>query len=428
MPKARNKNNVMTVTIKKFYNLFWSNPICKSIFLLHKEILLEKNTIDLKITDYYLPRIVISNSNNQKKSELKISSRSENIFIELLHKLNVSEKKYLNPDRAQQYINKRYGETKGIVLKEHPESGILGLIIEFFESLTDEADLLEFLKKYRIIPDEVESIQALGRYAEEELMREISKFLKKEEVSDILNSIDDVSDIYNSIMKKSLITANKQVTGRLFDDKNYKERLNVFESLYEIGILSGGYFKSYIECTNCLPKTYSGFFTCDISPSKLKFKCPNCNKETYFMVPYQIDRELYEHITDNDGLLANAISFLLDKHNIKYKRNYNLESKNEVDFVIMNGNNINGLIEVKMFRNDKSSDVQQTDILATISQVKKTKKKLVDIDPRYRNVEHIIISNITDEEIYQKVREKAEKDISDHKIFLMSPDDFAKSL
>lgn len=418
----------MEIALKKFYNLFWNNITCRNIFLLHKEILLEKNSIDLKITDYYLPRIVISNSRKQKKSELKISSRSENIFIELLHKLSISEEKYFSQERMQKYLDKRYGETQSLIQKEHQELGMLGFFIEFLESFSEEDDIIELLRKYKIIPQEISNLQSLGRYLEEELLREVAKFFRTEEVSDILESIDDISDVYNSILKESLIKANKQVTDKLFDHEDFTNRLEVFESLYEIGVLSGGYFKSYLECTYCLPKTFSGFFNCDLPPSKLKFKCPSCGKEVYYMVPYQIDRGLYEHIIDKDGVLANAISYLLDQHKIRYDRNVNLEEANEVDFVTKEMGRITGLIEVKMFRNDKSTDVKVKNLLEAISQVKKTKEKLVKKNKIYDKIQYIVVSNLVDEEVYEIAREKGERDLEKYNILILRPKEFSESL
>ena len=418
----------MEISLKKFYHLFWNNKACRNIFLLHKEILLEKNTVDIKITDYYLPRIVISNSPKQKKSDLKISKRSENIFIELWHKLSASEKRYLSEDKFKKYIDKRYGESKAIFLKEHEEFGLIGLIIEALEVLDNEEEFIKFLKKYKLIPDEINDSQTFAKYAEEEFIREITKFLKNEEVADLLESIDDISDIYNSTIKKGLIKANKHVTDKLFQEEDFSSRIELFENLYEIGVLTGGYFKSYLECVNCLPKTFSGYFNVNITPSKLKFKCPNCNKEPYFMVPYQIDRELFNHIIHPDGLLAFSISFLLNQYGIRHKRSVNLENQNEVDFVIGGSQRVNTIIEIKMFRNDKSSDALVKNLQEAISQMKKTKKKLVEKNSVYNETEIIIIANILDDSIYQTAREKCASDIKNYRIFIMSPDEFFHTL
>lgn len=334
----------------------------------------------------------------------------------------------MSTERTQEYLDKRYGQTKALVKEEHPELGVIGLIIELLECLSNESELISFLHKYKIIPEEVMNFQSLGRYAEGEFIREMSKFFKKEEVADLLGSIDDISDVYNSILKESLINANKQVTDRLFDHEDYQERIEIFENLYEIGVLSGGYFKSYIECTNCLPKTFSGYFTCDITPSKLHFLCPNCGQEVYYMVPYQIHRGLYDHIVDKDGILVNAISYLLDQHKVKYEKNKNLEDENEIDFVIMKGEIVTTLIEAKMFRTDKSDDALISNLLEAVTQVKKTKDKLVKVNERYRSLEYIVISNITDRSIYNVAKNKCSNDIDDYKIHLMSPDDFANSI
>lgn len=418
----------MEIALKKFYNLFWNNKICRNIFLLHKENLLEKNTIDIKIADYYLPRIVISNSKKQKKSELKISTRSENRIIELLHKLAISEEKYLSEERLIQYIDKNHGESKNLISKEYGDAGIFGFIIDIWNDSDNEDELVKLFQKYKLVPSEVNNIELLMKYIWEKVLKETTSFLRKEEVSNLFESIDDISDIYNSMIKEGLIKANKQAIDTFFDFENFEDRLNVFETLYEIGILTGGFFKSYIECTNCLPKTYSGFFNCNIPPNKLKFKCPNCGKEVYYMVPYQINRNLYNHIIDPDGVLAQAISYLLNQHKIKYERNVNLENLNEIDFVIKDDNIITGIIEIKMFRTDKGQDAKVKNLKETVSQVKKTKKKLIEKNSDYSKLECIIVTNITDEEIYEIATEKCALDIDEYNILIMSPESFMQSI
>lgn len=124
----------------------------------------------------------------------------------------------------------------------------------------------------------------------------------------------------------------------------------------------------------------------------------------------------------------NAIAYLLEQHKVKYEKNKNLEDQNEIDFVIMKGDIVTTLIKAKMFRTDKSDDALISNLLEAVAQVKKTKDKLIKLNHEYQNVECIVITNITDHNIYYTTKEKSGNDLADYRIHLMSPGEFANSI
>lgn len=237
-------------------------------------------------------------------------------------------------------------------------------------------------------------------------------------------SIDDISHFYNSILKESLINGYKQNVRVLIDKDNFKSRVKLFDRLYEIGVLTGGKFKSYFECINCLPDTFSGFITCNIQPSKIKLKCPQCAKDSNYLVPYFIIDELFEHIIHQDGLLLFAIQYLLDIYKIEYKTNHSLEKLNEIDFVLTHGSKVTGLIEVKMFRNDKSDEVKVKNIKETIGQIKKTKSKLAKKDNNYMGITTFLITNIDSKELNNEAKNDLRDDLREFNINIFTPNDF----
>jgi len=309
--------------------------------------------------------------------------------------------------------------------------GLFGLGLDLFSIIKEEEpeeSIISILKEYSIIGSTINNFEELMELIKIEAIKEATKFLKREAVHELFSSIDDISDIYNSVMKEGLINANKQITDQLFEQEDYQNRLEVFESMYEMGLLEGGYFKSYVECINCLPGIYSGYLSCNITPSKLKFKCPNCAKEVYYMVPYKITRDLFEHIIDKDGVLSFSIEFLLNEYKIEYKKNLNLEDKNEIDFVLFENDRPNCLIEVKMFKKDRPIDTKKANLKNSISQIKKSLEKLRNVNPTYQSTQTVLVTNYLDKNLYNDIKNECSEDIDKYNLLILSPEEFKESL
>ncbi|MEZ4985390.1 MAG: hypothetical protein R2795_10195 [Saprospiraceae bacterium] len=297
-------------------------------------------------------------------------------------------------------------------------------ISKFFDAVQEENGVLDLLKEYKVIPDNLSNMEEVGKYVENEITEETKKFLKKQNFSQMFLSIDDVSHFYHSILKESLINGYQQNIYVLIDKENFKSRVKLFDKLYEIGILIGGKFKSYFECINCLPDTFNGFITCNIQPSKLKVKCPQCGKDTNYLVPYFIIDELFEQIIHADGLLYFAIEYLLNLYKIEFDKSVNLENGNELDFILKNGKSVSGILEIKMFKNDKSNEVKIKNIKETIGQMKKSKKTLMKADKNYSNVPSFLITNISDTSIVDSAKNDLREDLREFNIDIFTPNAF----
>lgn len=418
----------MDVVLQKFYNLFWTSSACRNIFLTHKDMLLEKNPIPLQIIDYYIPRIVLSNSVKQNHGPTKVNSRLENFGIELLSNLKNAKEQYLGEDRVDDLISRRFGKARSLVLQEHGENWLIGIFNEISIALQEEGNAIDILSKYELIPDGIESFSEVIERVEAEFVEEAKRYLKGENIDSLLSSVDDLSEFYNSIIKEALLDSNTYLLKVLEEIEDHESRLGIFDNLYEMGVLIGGKYKALVECTRCLNGTYSGLFRCDLEPSKLKFKCPNCGKSSYYLVPYQINIALYQNIIHQDGLLYFAVQYLLDRYEIKYHSSTTIGGSNEIDFLLIEGDGSRGFMEIKMFKNNRNNEVKVKNLLDTVSQVKKNRIKLRAENSAFDSLPYFIVSNYLDEEIYEKAREECKGDLKEYNIYLYSADKLLENI
>lgn len=419
----------MSLILQHFYRHFWNDEICQNIFLLHKELLLEKNPLDFGLTDYYLQRITISNSPiTKKEAEEKLIFRQDNTLTSLINKIRKSKDKYLNEEKFQSYLKKRFGRAIDLAKKQIEEKELVEFLFDIWEEITQDGGLLKLLKEYKVVPESIENEEHLNKFVRDEIVKDTKEFLRNQSFSQMFISIDDISNFYNSILKESLLNGSQQNSSVLVDKDNFKSRLKLYDSLFEIGILEGGKFKSYIECTYCAPDTYNGYMTCNIPPRMLKFKCPVCEKSANYMVPYFLIDELYEHIIHPDGVLFFAIEYLLNLYKVDYTKNINFEDCNEIDFILKKGNIVTAFLEVKMFRNDRNEDVKIDNIMSSISQIKKNKEKLLSKGKDYLKTPIFLITNIDEKHIINAAKDKLREDLRDYTVDIFTPLEFYEFL
>lgn len=411
---------------KIFYNLFWTDPTCQTIFSTHKAQLLE-DEVELIVTKekFYAQRIVLTNS-EKRKSRNQLAKRSENENIELIHNLQSAAKRYFDEEKLEAYVLNRFDKAIKKLEKDLTKvGGWWKLLMKLVGSLDDEKDLFKLLADYNFIPKEIENKEQFGKYVEAEFNTHMKEFLKKENLSDLAISIDLLSTYYNHKIKNNLVSATKHYTDILYDNENFKDRLEFFDNLYEIGAIHGGKLKSYYECVNCPPNTYNGVLTLNIKPSALKMKCPNCGKELLYIVPYELEKAIYQHIVHKDGLLFFAIQYLLEQYNYKYQPNATFTPDIEIDFCLLNDlNQYYEIIEVKMFKSDRPFDTQIGNIREAVSQTKKMVDKLVSVYPVYKKIPKSIVTNISSDTVYKLAKKELDKDLTEYNIKLYTVADF----
>lgn len=417
---------LMTIVDKKFYHLFWTDSICQAIFSSHKTQLLE-DEVELIVTKekFYAQRLVLTNS-QKRKSGTQIAKRNENENIELIHNLQTATKRYFDETKIESYINNKFGKAIKTVEKDLTKTGgWLKLAIKLVSSLDSEKDLFKLLADYHIIPKEIENIEQFGKHVESEFNTHLTAFLKRENLSDLAISIDLISTYYNHKIKNNLVSATKHYTDTLFDNENYQDRLDLFDNLYEIGVIKGGKLKSYYECVHCPPNTFNGILTLNIKPSSLKLKCPSCAKELFYIVPYELDNEIYNNIVHKDGILFFAIQYLLEQYNYKFIPNHHYPPDIEFDFCLLNEEQlIYEIIEVKMFKTDRPEDTQLSNIRDAVAQIKKAINKLVTIYPDYKTIPKSIVTNISSDSICKLAKKELDKDLKEYNIAFYTICDF----
>ncbi|MDH4474139.1 MAG: hypothetical protein QE487_16150 [Fluviicola sp.] len=230
-------------------------------------------------------------------------------------------------------------------------------------------------------------------------------------------SIDLLSTYYNHKIKGNLLSATKHFTDILFDNVNYFDRLEFFDNLYEIDVIKGGKLKSYYECVSCPPNTFNGVLSINIKPSNLKLKCPSCNKEVLYIVPYELDKTIYDHIVHKDGLLFHAIGYLLNQTGVKHIPNQTFLTDVEIDYCLLdNEKHTQELIEVKMFKTDRPSDTQIGNLRDSVVQMKKAIDKLIEKDLGFKEIKHSIVTNINNKQAYDQVRIEMETILKEYNI------------
>lgn len=411
---------------KKFYHLFWTDPICQKIFSTPKSQLLEDEVeLILSKEKFYAQRLVLTNS-QKRKSENQIAKRNENQNIELIHNLQSAVKKYFDEAKMEAYVMDKFGKTiKKVETDLNKSGGWFKLAMKLIGSIDSEKDLFKLLSSYHLIPKEIENKEQFWKYVETEFNSHMKDFLKKKNLSELAISIDLISTYYNHKIKNNLVSATKHFTDILYDNENYQDRLNLFDNLYEIGVIQGGKLKSYYECVNCPPNTLNGILTTNIKPSSLKLKCPNCSKEMFYIVPYELDKSIYDNIVHNDGILFFAIQYLLEQYNYKFESNFIHPPDTELDFCLLNEQlQVYEIIEVKMFKTDRPEDTQISNLRETVSQFKKAVDKLSIIHIGFKAIQKSIVTNITSENVYQLAKKELEKDLKEYNIVFYSMNDF----
>jgi hypothetical protein len=379
---------------------------------------------------YYLQRFVISNSLKREDSLKRIEQRIQNRHIDLNHSLESKSAKNLPEEKVIGYFNDKFG--KGIELLSKKLNGGNITQVKFLSELTmaliSEKRAIRFLHKYELIPKHITTFEQLTGNIEKTFESEMSKFLKSEHFVDLLTSVDEIVNHYDNYNFNSLIDSHEFYSDVLYDKENFKDRMHLFDSLYESKSLLGGIFKTYYECTNCDTGVFSGNVTLNVTPSKVKLKCPNCNKEVYYLAPYKINDELFSDITSKDGLLASAVCNLLSASKIKWRASVLVDKDIEIDVQILNKeqNGVNDIIELKMFKQDRPVDVLIANLSEGLKAFLTAQNKLIALNPDYRNLRYHYLTNITNENVLKELTTRFQTEIGGRHLLIHDTISFNK--
>lgn len=423
------KNKFMDIIEKQFYHLFWTNKACREIFSVHKAQLLESE-VELIISSekFYAQRLVLTNSQERNTSK-QITKRNENESIKLMHNLKSSARKYFDEDKMETYMLSKFNKTIKKIESEIKGKGWFRVITRILLSIENEKDFFKLLSSYHLIPFNIENESQFMEHIENEIKLQTKLFLKKENLSDLAISIDLFSTFYNNKIKNNLISASKHYTDIFFDSEQFANREILFDDLFEIKVIKGGRLKSYYECVKCPPDTLNGVLTTNLKPSCLKINCPNCQEEMHYIVPYEIDTDIYKNIIHKDGILFFAIKYLLNENHCLYKENQIYLEDVEIDFCLINSIQNNEFIEIKMFKTDRPEDTQITNLKNSISQIKKIIDKLRNTkNPSFNAIQYSLVTNLTNNNVYKKANIELEDDLREFNIKIYSMEDYYAKL
>lgn len=415
-----------TSVTEKFYSIFWANEACQEIFLLHKEQLLEKEEINMAENgkkSFYTKRFVVSNSKGRDEQVDKLFQRIKNREIDATHSLSEVGIKNFDSSKIEKYFKEKFGQGINEVSTKVDKGSLhqVKFLMEATSSLFSEKRFLKFLQKYKFVPSELSTVEELADFFEKLLKTEVSNLLTPERIAEIISSLDQIVLYYQNIYVDSLLELNNFYSDVLSDKGNFKSRIQLFDQLYEAGVLEGGKLKTYYECLSCKQDTFTANATVNAPPSKIKIKCPICTQELFYLAAYEITTEIFNHIQSKDGLLLKAICYLADRKGIVYDCNSHILGDVEADIVFYQEKSISDIVEVKMYKTDRPEDTTETNLETDLRKFLSNREKLVKNSPAFAKVQFHFVTNILQEDYYFHLRDTFRSELKSKNVSVYSP-------
>lgn len=404
--------------IKKiFYNIFWQNKACQNLFLLSKEELLDTKTMTYgeERARISLPRIILSNVHKSDQSAvetIKYRSETHGIVSEaLLH-----EKIDIYGPIISDFIESRFGKALAKVTEDLTAEGKIFFEKVIPELLDDdginfERALIKFLQEYGFVGPHINSFRDIEKFFEKEAIEKNLKGIMSEaNFRNFLIILKSAKDMYVNGCYKSLYESNQVLIGALHDQEDYQSRLGLFNILFDCGIISTSKEDSFVECVNCAQGTYRAVVELRVTPKKLeKLRCPNCDSQLSFYVPYDLHPEIFEIVKSHDGLLLDALVDLLDKEDITCETGSKYLSDIEIDCNFKKGNGL-FIVECKMYKLFTSPDRLKKKIREHFG---KLLNDVIRIHAEAADIHPILLVNLNDTAFLEEV-EKELKMVSVH--------------
>ena len=429
--------------LDNFYDLLWEEPALQDIFFRHRDEILSREQMRYGKRDFsfYQPRIVISNYlENQMKDKklrrrIKASQRGHENFLSDLGSIF---EEHLEESALQKVISQNIWKAgkRVISILESSRYVKAKMLREFLLSLSSERRLTRFLHKQGFIETDNLNLDQLGDELVDGLLGGVEKSVKqvdRQRFSLFIEIVDRLSETYMDHTYKGLIAANQQYINVLYDTDGYRDRLELFDELYDVQALMGGKSKTFFECVNCPPGTFKGTAALDTKPSRVKISCPNCEQDSFFLAPYHIAPPILQDIMDEDGLLLYAIVHLIEDIGINYGIRHRPDFQGcedvESDIILLDPNGlIFGIIEIKMFKTSKPQENLKSSLMGAYNKFMKAREKYIAADPNFGGIPFYLVSNISDKQILDKVRSKIKKEQKGAPVFLYPPNEVKSQL
>lgn len=366
----------MSLILKKFYRIYWSNKTCMNLFSLSKDELLDTHSNTALNIKYSKPRIIISNIRETSGLALEIiKNRTDSRALDEEDNI-VAKLDKLEPVLRSIY-DKDFKKAIGRVLDDY-KNRPLRFLWQFFRlganPETAEDELLTILKKYGLIGKHLNNFDDVKQFFTQKYLGKNSDLLDEDNIRLIEEFILFLKNLQLNAAYKGMYESNQVLVNSLHEEDDFQSRIHLFRLLYESDIISNSQEDAFIECTNCEKGRYRGTISLMIPPSKLdKLVCPLCGEKLTYFISFQLHSDLYEVIKAKDGLLFEVMSNLLENEQVDHELNCNFLDDIEIDCIAQIGG-VNLVIEVKMFKlNTTRSKLKQ--------KVKASYKKLLqDVD------------------------------------------------
>jgi hypothetical protein len=119
------------------------------------------------------------------------------------------------------------------------------------------------------------------------------------------------------------------------------------------------------------------------------------------------------------------VQYLLEEHQFNFVSNQKFLGDVEFDFCIVNDEKeILEIIEIKMFKTDRPLDTQVGNIRSAVAQLKKAINKVEKEQIGYKTLYKSLITNITDDNVYNIAKSELSKDLQEYNINIYTANDF----
>jgi len=413
-----------SVIIQKFFNLFWESKACQSLFLLSKEELLDTKEIPIenKTCKFSFSRIVLTNLDRNDDDFERVKKRTENQVIESnkiveskIEKVTGSLENYFftHFSKSFQKLEEDLEKKPGKVFRKS-----IGAIFHLAKNENPEKKLIKLLQEYYFIPHNITNYNELeASFKKEALKNHIKSLINDDNVSEALQFLRALKDIYNGFTYESLYNTNQIIVNRFYQSDGFQNRVRLFDLLYDAKIITPSDSEAFIECYECDSGNYKGVMQIKARPSKVeRFKCPLCGTSLKYFIPYDIHKDLYSLILQKDGIILSVINDKLKSKDIFFQNNKRYLDDIEIDCEFT----LEGVVyyvECKMFKiNNEDSKI--------ISKIKKAAYKVKDDVHRiltkekldYEEVQPLLLVNINDDEFIKKIEREMNDDLSKLKI------------
>lgn len=386
-----------------FYNIFWKDKACQSLFMLSKNELLDTKTIEFEGNRSYfsLPRIIISNvfNDDDTKDVLKFRAEAHGLAKEgtIDHAMNFYE-----PIVAQ-FLESQFGKAYKKFITDFEKNPVTFIFKNGFKiarAKNPETEVLKLLQKYGFVPRHLNSFKELEAFASKEgITKNYKKVVNEKNYRTLHNVLRSIKDLYLNVNFQSLYDSNQILVSSLHDTDNFQSRNRLFSILYDNEIIQDSGEDCFVECTNCKPGTYKGTLHLKINPKNLsKLKCIHCNEELTYFIPYTLNDELFQLVNTKDGIISYVFERLCKDNKVDFRLNDNVLEDIEIDgsFKL---NNTTYIVEMKMYEHRSGKDKIASRIkLHTKKLCENLSRIIKEANPKNLELKTILLVNVLDDQ------------------------------